>query len=165
MERLIIEFGVGDGYTYSADLTFPIIYESKDKALHDFELLLIEKIDLSSQLQTQLYQHYEENTKILKELQRVSSDRRTSDKDKEKLNQKFYKELQDLRNNKMNPLDLQIKEAQNISFGGQQFELSTFTYQRESDKQMDYTLPTIFTLDEYYHSLEQTLNQQKKLKP
>lgn len=35
--RLIIEFSVGDGYTYSATETIPVVYESAEAFAVDFE--------------------------------------------------------------------------------------------------------------------------------
>ena len=35
--RLIIEYQVGDGYTYSCDVTVPVVYESAEAFIVDFE--------------------------------------------------------------------------------------------------------------------------------
>ncbi len=35
--RLIVEYGVGDGYTYSCTDTVPVVYESAEQFLVDFE--------------------------------------------------------------------------------------------------------------------------------
>jgi hypothetical protein len=35
--RLVIEYSVGDGYTYSCDVTVPVVYESAEAFAVDFE--------------------------------------------------------------------------------------------------------------------------------
>lgn len=35
--RLVIEYQVGDGYTYSCDVTVPVVYESAEAFIVDFE--------------------------------------------------------------------------------------------------------------------------------
>lgn len=164
MERLIMEFSVGDGYTYSADVTYPIVYSSKEEALHDFELMLIEKIDTLSVLHKERESYYEENDNIRQQLQKISSDKRMSEKDKEKKNQTLYQSFNDLRTQKISPLEDKIKEAETLSFGGQNFALHDFVYTKESNGQLDYCLPNISTLNEYFSSIEQNLSVGKKPK-
>lgn len=164
MERLMMEFTVGDQYTYSAEVTFPIVYESKEKALHDFELLLIEKIDSLFTLQKERTKIDDERYDLLQTLQKISPNKMTP-KEKEKYNITFGEKLQKLRHDKESPLELKIKETETILFGGQSFTLDQFVYLRESDKQSDYCLPTIQTLDEYFSPVENTLVQSKKIKP
>lgn len=164
MERLIMEFSVGDGYTYSADVTYPIVYSSKEEALHDFELMLIEKIDTLSVLNKERESYYEENDNIRKQLQKISSDKRMSDKDKEKKNQVLYQSFTDLRNQKISPLEEKIKEAETLSIGGQSFDLYHFVYKKESNGELDYSLPNILTLNEYFSSIENNLSVSKKPK-
>lgn len=164
MERLIMEFSVGDGYTYSADVTYPIVYSSKEEALHDFEIMLIEKIDTLSSLHKERESYYEENDTIRTQLQKISSDKRMSDKDKEKKTQALYQSFTELRIQKISPLEEKIKEVETISFGGQSFELHNFVYTKESNGQIDYSLPNIFTLNEYFSSIENNLSVSKKPK-
>lgn len=35
--RLIIEYNVGDGYTWSGTITIPVVYESAERFIVDFE--------------------------------------------------------------------------------------------------------------------------------
>ena len=107
---------------------------------------------------------YEENNKITRELAKISSDKRMSQKDKDKNNQTLYQSFTDLRNEKITPLEEKIKEVEVVSFGGQTFNLHDFVYKRESDNQMDYCMPNISTLNEYFSSIEQNLSNTKKLK-
>ena len=164
MERLIMEFSVGDGYTYSADVTYPIVYSSKKEAIDDFELLLIEKVDTLSSLYKQRQDYYEDFEKIRTQIQKVTSDKRMSDKDKEKKTQSLYQSYADFREDKLNPLEEKIQEAEKVSFGGQIFPCDNFIYKKESDNKMDYCLPSISTLDEYFSSIEHNLSQTKKMK-
>lgn len=161
MERLMMKFNVGDLYTYSAEVTFPIIYESKEKALHDFELLLIEKIDSLDNLQKERDTFYKKRNDLLKNLQKVSLDKKTT---KDKYNINICEQLQDLRETQEFPLEKKIKETETILFGGQSFTVDQFVYKRDSDNQSDYCLPQIFTLDEYFSHLEKNHTPSKKLK-
>lgn len=165
MERLIMEFSVGDGYTYSADVTYPIVYSSKNDALNDFELMLIEKIDALSALYQTRNSYYETSDKLRNELQKIASDKRISEKDKENKQKPLYESFHDLRIQKISPLEEKIKETELIHFGGQSFELHNFVYRRESDQQFDYTLPNILTLNEYFSTIEKNLSLLKKNKP
>lgn len=38
--RIVMEYGTGDGYTYGCTLTVPVIAESCEQALEDFEALV-----------------------------------------------------------------------------------------------------------------------------
>lgn len=163
MERLIMEFTVGDGFTYSSEVTYPIVYESKDKALHDFEILLIEKIDILYNLNEDLYEYEEQSCSLLKKLQKISADKRLNEKDKDKRRLAISQEFKHLQHNKITPLEKQIKDTETFLFGGQSFSLGQFVYIRDTDKHTDYCLPNIHTLDEYYSHIEKTLDNHSQL--
>lgn len=42
--RLIIEYTVGDGFTYSATNTVPVVYESAEAFIVDFEAFVKDKV-------------------------------------------------------------------------------------------------------------------------
>lgn len=164
MERLIMEFTVGDGYTYSSEVTYPILYSSKEDAVSDFELLLLENIQILSHLEKERDKLYEKNTSMLEKIRSISSDKRMSEKDKQKNSATLSQEWQDFRENQLKPLDDKISALQKIDFGGQLFDLSDFVYHKENDQTMDYVMPNIMSLNDYYSTPENNLSQKKKLK-
>lgn len=164
MQRLIMEFTIGDGYTYSAESTYPILYSSKEDAVTDFELMLIESIQILTYLEKERDKLYEKNTTMLEKMRSITSDKRMSEKDKQKNSLALSQEWKDFRENELKPVDDKISALQIIEFGGQTFKLSDFVYHREHDNQPDYVLPNIMTLDDFYANVENNLSQNKKLK-
>jgi hypothetical protein len=163
MERLIMEFSIGDGYTYSADITYPILYSSKEEAIYDFELMIQEKIEKLSDLDKEREKLYKEYQKIKDSINSIQSNKRMSKKEQEKNLQKLMKEANQLFKMQIYPLDEKIKEVKNIEFGGQILKLEDFVYLKEDEK-LKYILPTLYTLNEYFEKVEENLSQKQKLK-
>lgn len=165
MERLIIEYTVGDGYTYSAEVTQPLFYSSKQDAIDDFELLLLSRIDILDKHQNSkendiLHQSYHKNLEKLKE---ISSNKRLSSDSKEKQSKKI---LEDINKNRedINNFDNFIKKQYELEFGGQTFDLSNFIYINENTKKYQYSLPNLYTLDEFFFHLEKNLSEKNTSK-
>lgn len=164
MERLIMEFTVGDGYTYSAETTYPIVYCSKEEAVTDFELMLMETIQILSYLHQERDKLHKKDTSMLNKMRSISSDKRMSEKDKQKNSLAMSEQWKDFRENHVKPLDDKITALQTINFGGQQFELGDFIYTKEGTDELDYIMPNIMTLDDFYSTPEHNLSQTKKHK-
>lgn len=43
MQKLILQYNDGDGYTWSSDITSPFLYSSKDDAIIEFMILVEEQ--------------------------------------------------------------------------------------------------------------------------
>lgn len=165
MERLIIEYTVGDGYTYSAEVTQPLSYSSKQDAIDDFELLLLSRIDILDKHQNSkendiLHQSYHKNLEKLKE---ISFNKRLSSDSKEKQSKKI---LEDINKNRedINNFDNFIKKQYELEFGGQTFDLSNFIYINENTKKYQYSLPNLYTLDEFFFHVEKNLSEKNTSK-
>ena len=165
MERLIIEYSVGDGYTYSAEVTQPLVYSSKQDAIDDFELLLLSRIDVLEKIQQSkekdnLYHSYSKN---LESLRNISSNKRLSEKDKEIKSKSLLEKISKDREN-MDVLENFIKSQYDIEFGGQSFDLSNFIYINENTKKYQYSLPNLYSLDEFFSHVEKNLTDKNSLK-
>lgn len=167
MERLIIEYTVGDGYTYSADVTQPISYSSKKDAIDDFELLLLSRIDFLEKLQNSkekdnLYKSYSKNLEKIKE---ISLNKRLSEKDKELKSKSLLEQISKDRES-IDSIDKIIKSQYELDFGGQTLDLSHFIYINENTKKYQYSLPNLYTLDEFFFHVENNIAEKntRKLK-
>lgn len=160
-----MEFSVGDNFTYSAEVTLPIVYKSKESALHDFELLLIEKIELQNLYQEELLINNRKLNKIYNNIRHILDSKKLDLKQKETKKILLTKELQEFNQQNTYPLNEKIQENQKIFFGGQTTELSIFTSQKEGSNRMQYFIPSIFTLDEFFKNVEPQLNITQSVKP
>lgn len=158
MERLIIEYTVGDGYTYSAEVTQPISYSSKQEAIDDFELLILSRIDALEKIQNskekdKLFQSY---SKSLESLKNISSNKRLSDKDKDIKSKSLLEQISKDRE-AIDTIDKFVKSQYEIEFGGQSLDLSNFIYINENTKKYQYTLPNLYSLDEFFFHVEKNV--------
>ena len=161
-----MEFSVGDGYTYSADVTYPIVYESKEKAIEDFELLLLDKVEKIEQANIEKEKVYNDSNKLTNQFHKIKADKRLNEKYKNQQSLEVYEKINKHREEQVIPLEDKIKEIYTINFGGQNFSLDDFIYFHEDNpKKAGYCTPTISTLNEYFSSIENTLLNQKKIKP
>ncbi len=142
MERLIIEYSEGDGYTYSCTNTFPLLYENKEKAISDLESLL---------LQYQIDQEVlsKERETYFKKLQALSNSitHLKSKKGKEK---ELEKAANDFLEFKKNNERLTTSED-TFTFGGQELYYDHF-FERDGGEQT-LIMPSIYTLDEFFKDL------------
>lgn len=164
MERLIFEFSIGDGYTFSADCTQPVVYSSKEQAMEDFELLLITRIESLNENNLIKDKHYSEYNKLQQQFSKLNSDKRTSEKDKSSQLKTLIEKMTTFRDTKLDIVEKNIKELYTLDFGGQNFDLSNFIYLNENTKKHDYSMPHIFSLDDYFHHVENSHNKSKGLK-
>lgn len=151
MERLIIEYTVGDGYTYSAEVTQPISYSSKQEAIDDFELLILSRIDALEK--DKLFQSY---SKSLESLKNISSNKRLSDKDKDIKSKSLLEQISKDRE-AIDTIDKFVKSQYEIEFGGQSLDFSNFIYINENTKKYQYTLPNLYSLDEFFFHVEKNV--------
>lgn len=138
MERLLVQQDVGDGFTYSSVYTYPILYESKDKALFDLELLLNEYCEL---IKTHSIAMDVVNKKIAKlhmQLKKV----KVIDKDMTEKLLALYTESRTLSS------ELPVS----FNFGGQDLEYSSFF--TSAITVIDLAMPRISSLNEYFDEVE-----------
>lgn len=159
-----MEFSIGDGYTYSADITYPVVHTSKEEAIYDFELMIQEKIEKLSDLDKEREKLYKEYHNIKDSIKSIQSNKRMNKKEQEKNLQKLTEEANQLFKMKIHPLDEKIKKVNNIEFGGQMLKLEDFVYLTEEDQKLKYTLPTLYNLNEYFEKVEENLYQKQKFK-
>ena len=138
MERLILELNIGDGYTFTSTASYPIVYESKEKALHDLELILIDKSLAFPKL-------IEKRDASFSALKKAPSNQL-----------ELYRE----KYNECCKIEEEIKEYRIISFGGQKFSFSDFVSIDDDDKST-YEVPRIETLDEFFAHVEKRLDKPK----
>lgn len=157
MERLILQYTVGDGYSYYAENTVPIVYKDKQSAMDDFTITLLEYID-------KLEIHRQESEKLgnkqSKLHQRLSNLQRHPKKSAEidELNSQFleaHKAYSEHNSSLSNEFE----------FGGTTLEYSDFLYRSDDTGKNDISTPSIFTLDEFFFSPENTLQTQVVSKP
>jgi hypothetical protein len=143
MERLIIEYSEGDGYTYSCTNTFPLLYESKEKAISDLESLLLQyQIDQEVLLK--------ERDNYYKKLQALSDSitNLKSKKGKEKELEKVANDFLEFQQNNRDKFSLL---EQKFTFGGQELYYDHF-FERDGGEKI-LIMPSIYTLDEFFKDL------------
>lgn len=151
MERLILEYTVGDGYTYSAENTVPIIYKDKQSAIDDFTLLLLEHIDALEIHRVQSEHLYSQQSKLHKKMLNVQRHPK-KDKQQEEITQQFYEAHKAY-------VEHQKKLATTFMFGGTELQYSDFLYRADDETKDKVFEPRICTLDEFYFYAEQNMNQ------
>lgn len=143
MQRLILFFVTGDGYTYSCENHVPFIYESKQKALSDLEDLLLEALEKEQELQKLRLSHGEIYRKLAGKIQACKKE----------------KELEVLRQ------QLRAHQEQfpgypvyeEINFGGAILQLDYFFEKNEDGIFLN--MPQIYTMDEFWAEAETRMTQ------
>lgn len=153
MERFIIEYSVGDGYTWSGEFKQPIIYSSKQDILDDLELIILEHIDSYAKQRTIMLQLEEERNVILKELQVLKNKNKPDTNQIEAKYQEFMDMAQKMK-------EQRESFSEEFDFGGATFSYSDFYYKDESGKMHTY-MPTVYTLEELFAPVEAKLQEQK----
>jgi hypothetical protein len=141
MERLIVEYSESDGFTYSCTNTLPIIYESKEKAISDFETLLLQhQINLEDK-QKKIEKSEEELARIRKVIFKLNENPE-KEKELKKANAEFMQAFKK---------DREISDSfpNEFKFGGQNFYYSNF-FERNDEGKEYLSLPQIYTLDEFF---------------
>jgi phage/plasmid primase-like uncharacterized protein len=138
MERLIVEYQEGDGFTYSCTVTVPVVFRSKEEFLIALEDLVNEKLQKHKELQEK---HSEAQEKFTKTLQKS-----LSDKNKE-TEQTSFQELLTLQSEAY----LQMREATHLHIGGQTFGIENFLINLVDG---GFVAPTVSTLDDFFSQVE-----------
>lgn len=134
MEKLVVKFEVGDGYTYSAQAILPAIFSSKEEFIISFEDTLIQRSKLVEEIRSQWMKNSDQLKAALKS----------------KKNADEIKELM------MKGGELTKKETDFKTFvlGGQSFYLEDFLktdYSEEGTKtEQTFQLPEVLTVDEWF---------------
>lgn len=129
MERLILKYTAGDGYSYRCDVVLPIRYLSKEDALDDFELLLLQ------------YSPRQDNINVLEQECKILFDKAIKNNN-----------LQDADwLDKREEID-NLKTSCNVfEFAGRKFAYEEFLCYNDTTKQYTNIMPEILTLDEWYN--------------
>ena len=142
MEKLIVEYSVGDGFTYSATNTVPILFSSKEEFIIIFEEKLLEQKKL---LEIFNKKHIELVNQRLDILRKVSNMGYSKKLLKEQIQlvekaQQLHESIVELHNNHITPLE-------SIHIGGQKFYLDDFFVEKEV------YLPQVFTIEEWFANI------------
>lgn len=153
MERLIMIYTVGDGFTYSAESTIPIIYTSKKDALEDLHLILLgfeekymtyntDKENIQQQIKSlvmKISKAQKEDKILLKEKSGNNTDLIDLKKEYLILSEKYTK----------------LVIPSSFEFGGNDFEYQSFIH--FEDEKINISLPNLYTVDEYFFYVEKNL--------
>ncbi len=143
MQRLMMEYSVGDGYTFSCENTLPFIYENKEKAIDDLETFVLEYLVQKNKVKNDVAALQLIGNALVVKLKKAQNNKQNS------------KPLDDLREawaqnfQLQNEAQKQIKDE--ILFGGQTIYLSHFV---SDDGKENIEMPIIYTLDEFYAAVE-----------
>jgi hypothetical protein len=154
MERLIMEYSVGDGYTYSSEVTYPIIYKDKPSAINDLELLVLKHLDDMENHTAKLDKLAEKQNNLFKKIQNKENKSKKGEP-----NDPIWTQLSEINAKIMEQEKLFSNE---FIFGGTSLEYSNFYYMPEGTNKYNLSLPTISTLDEFYASAQATLSNNPK---
>lgn len=155
MQRLILEFTSGDGYTFSCENTLPLVYENKEQALFDLELLLIEYQEWSET-------HRQAGLK-LEDIRNDAGNHLRKVKEQVERNKKNEKELEKALTEWQNAFaqcaaHSQVsKERETFIFGGQKLHYESFFYYAEDSRKMVLSMPEIMTLEEFFAEVENSI--------
>lgn len=144
MERLIIEFEIGDGFTYSSTVTFPVVYSSKEDFL----------IDLEDNVANQLaeYNKLKEQYNIAREKYTTSLNACISGKKKAPaVEEKKLKEIRYIFETS-EEIYKELKDSTNVKIGGQIFNIENFLIDLEEGV---FCSPCVYSLDEYFKQVEE----------
>lgn len=159
MERLIMIYTVGDGFTYSAELTTPIVYESKKDALDDLHLILLgfeDKHNKYNEDRDDIHNKMQSLVMRITKAQKADKDllKEKSGNNKSLSNlQKEYSLLSEKYRNLVMP--------STFEFGGNDFEYSDFIHFEE--EKIFIHLPNLYTVDEYFFYVEKNLENKKEI--
>ena len=128
MERLVVKFEVGDGYTYSAQCTLPVVFSSKE----EFIILFEEKLKENYFLWKKAHGEWVENSHKIQKLLRNNK----------------HKEAESLML-KASELILKESDCKSFSLGGQGFYIDTFMELKEEGDPF-FVIPQVLTLGEWY---------------
>lgn len=146
-----MEYTVGDGYEWSGTETVPFVYESAEKAIHDFECLLIAKFLELKTLLDEEQDLYATSKRYLQELSKIEMNHKLEKEDKARkiaeCNAKILKHATEIIPQHRE----KIKAVQELKFGNQTFELECFRSYAEDE---EYDMPNIYSLDEYFEIVE-----------
>jgi hypothetical protein len=142
MEKLIVEYSVGDGFTYSATNTVPVLFSSKEEFIVTFEEKLIAQ---KKQLELFNKRHIELSNQRLEILKKISSFKNSKKSLKEQTqlvekSQQLHTAIVELHNNHITPLE-------SLHIGGQKFYLDDFFVEKEV------FLPQVFTIEEWFANI------------
>ena len=142
MEKLIVEYSVGDGFTYSATNTVPILFSSKEEFIIIFEEKLIAQ---KKQLELFNKRHIELSNQRLEILKKISSFKNSKKLLKEQIQlveqaQQLHESIVELHKNNITPLE-------SLHIGGQHFYLDDFFVEKEV------CLPQVFTIEEWFANI------------
>lgn len=142
MEKLVVEYSVGDGFTYSATNTVPVLFSSKEEFIIIFEEKLIAQKKL---LELFDKKHIELTNQRLEVLKKISSFKNSKKSLKEQTQlvekaQQLHASIVELHNNDITPLE-------SIHLGGQKFYLDDFFVEKEV------CLPQVFTIEEWFANI------------
>lgn len=148
MERIIFEQTVGDGYTYSCTNTYPMLYESKELAISDFELLMLvaqeKQIDVNAKIE--LLQGTLDTLRTKMQHQNARHPPKTGQLTlaASTLQLEFFKTLEQIT-----ALSNEIKDE--FVFGGVSLRFSDFF---DGVLGSPIRMPTFFTVDEFFETVE-----------
>lgn len=157
MERLILQYTVGDGYTYYAENTVPIVYKDKKSAVEDFTLALLEHVDKQASHRLESEKLDDKQRKIY---QKVENLKRHPKKSAE-LDEVYAQFLEAYKAYS----DHNASLSNEFEFGGTTLEYSDFLYRDDDTGKTGISEPTIFTLDEFFFTPENNLQTQVATKP
>ena len=143
MEKLIVEYSVGDGFTYSATNTVPVLFSSKEEFIVTFEEKLIAQ---KKQLELFNKRHIELSNQRLEILKKISSSKNSKKPLKEQSllieqAQQLHESIVELHKNNITPLE-------SLHIGGQHFYLDNFFIEDEV------CLPQVFTIEEWFANID-----------
>lgn len=149
MQRLILEFEKSDGCTYSCTNTFPIIYESKEKAEEDFFFHLTQ---------------FEENKKVFekehvlleKEFNKVTEklkNRKDKAKEDESLNSAWRDAYDKMKKH-------EATFSNEFHFAVLTLDYYDFLEYYSEQKKYEIVMPNFYTLNEFFNEVEQTINKE-----
>lgn len=143
MERLIMEYSVGDGYTYSCTNTIPILHSSKEDAISELETLILTMMEKQAKIHKEIAKLQDEQRIALEKLQKQKQSDRLVVTDSG-INKEFLS-----YHEKINSLWKEINDQ--FVFGGQTLYYSNFIADGQKG---EIQMPEFYTLDEFYANIE-----------
>ena len=149
MEKLIVEYSVGDGFTYSATNTVPILFSSKEEFIIIFEEKLLEQKKLLEIFNKKHIELVNQRLDILRKVSNMGYSKKLLKEqslliEKTKLieqAQQLHESIVELHKNNITPLE-------SLHIGGQHFYLDNFFIEDEV------YLPQVFTIEEWFANID-----------
>lgn len=145
MERLIVEFEIGDGFTYSSTVTLPIVFSSKEEFLITLEDMVAYQFKKYEEIKDKYNKAREKYTKSLNAA--ISTKKKSP-----ALEEKNLQELRDMYEYSEDVYK-ELKETINVKIGGQIFNIENFLISLEEGV---FCEPRVYDLDEYFNQAEQS---------